>query len=53
MTITRYDKFAFLPKRCDVCRRLFIWEFYNVKYRFLISLDEIHCKECIKKEKEK
>lgn len=28
MTITMYDRFAFLPKRCSKCNRLFIWEGY-------------------------
>lgn len=33
MTITYYDKFAFLPKRCSKCNRLFIFEEYNIYYK--------------------
>lgn len=28
MTITYYDKFAFIPKRCNKCNRLFIFEIW-------------------------
>ena len=50
MTITRWDGFAFVPKRCDICNRLFWLEPYDyftrevgIEYyplRFYI------CKEC-------
>ena len=30
MTITYYDKFAFIPKRCNKCNRLFIFEGYII-----------------------
>lgn len=33
MTITKYDRFAFLPTRCDWCNRLFVWEGFNEHYR--------------------
>lgn len=29
MTITHFDGLAVLPKRCDCCNRLFIFEMYN------------------------
>lgn len=51
MTITMYDKFALLPKRCSKCNRLFIFEWYNKYERSVTpscpSLKIIKCKECI------
>lgn len=55
MTITYYDRFAVLPKRCDKCNRLFMWEGYNINYGHAgipgISVVNICCKECIQGEK--
>lgn len=51
---SRYDKFAFLPKRCDKCRRTFIFEGYDVHYSYplmysLLGYDTglVTCKECL------
>ena len=50
MTITKYDRFALLPKRCDECNRLFWLEPYNTKVIKVgiehYPLDWIVCKEC-------
>lgn len=54
MTITYYDKFAFLPKRCNKCNRLFIFEEYNIYYKMAIydfDLKQIKCKNCVDKDK--
>lgn len=55
MTISYYDRFAILPKRCDYCNRLFWMEPYNVWYRQVgiehFPLKQIQCKECYQKEK--
>ena len=48
MTITTYDKFALIPKRCSKCNRLFILEPYDIYYKF--DLKQIKCKQCKKKE---
>ena len=55
MTLNRHDKFAFLPKKCDKCRRTFIFEPYDIYYKFLgipniSDLELIKCRECIEKE---
>ena len=56
MTITYNDGFAFLPKRCDICNRLFIFEPYNCFYTEVgidcFSLKWIKCKMCIRDGKE-
>lgn len=55
MTITYYDKFAFIPKRCNKCNRLFIFEGYNIYYKQVgfeyFDLKQIKCKNCIDKDK--
>lgn len=52
MTITRYDGFAAIPKRCSVCGRLFWLEPYDVFYKTVgiesYSLKQIRCVECEK-----
>lgn len=50
MTITYYDKFAFFPKRCSKCNRLFIFEEYNIYYK-IVTLKQIKCKNCVDKDK--
>lgn len=54
MTITRYDKFAIIPKRCNKCNRLFWLESYNIYYKGVgignYSLKQIKCRECIARE---
>lgn len=56
MTITRYDGFAAIPKRCSKCGRLFWLEPYNVFYKTVgiesYSLKQIRCVECEKGEQE-
>jgi len=56
MTLTFFDKFAFLPKRCSVCNRLFIFESYNIFYKEVgiehYPLKMIKCKNCCEKERE-
>lgn len=53
MTITYYDGVAILPKRCDICNRLFWLEPYNIFYMTVgiesRSLECIKCKNCVKK----
>ena len=55
MTITYYDKFAFTPKRCNKCNRIFIFEGYNIYYKQVgiecFDLKQIKCKNCIDKNK--
>lgn len=66
MTITRYDGYSVLPKRCNVCGRLFVLEPYNEYYIFEpnneyyievgfehYSLKQIKCFECIQKYNER
>ena len=56
MTITYYDKFAFLPKRCSKCNKLFIFEEYNIYYKMAAydwDIKQIKCKICADKGKEK
>ena len=54
MTITKYDGFAFIPKRCKRCNRLFWLESYSIYYKEVgighYSLKQIECKECMKNE---
>lgn len=49
MTITYYDRYAVIPKRCSKCNRLFLFEGYNFYYRELgkDSIEMIKCKKCI------
>lgn len=53
MTITKYDRFAIIPKRCDKCNRLFWLEPYNIFYKNVgireYSLEQIECKNCTRK----
>lgn len=53
MTITYYDGVAILPKRCDICNRLFWLEPYNIFYKTVgienYSLKYTQCKHCIGK----
>ena len=53
MTITKYDRFAILPRRCDWCNRLFVFEPYNVYYKdvALTEVVYIRCKDCCEKVK--
>ena len=57
MTITKYDRFAIIPKRCDRCNRLFWLEQYNVFYKNVgigdYYLEQIECKNCAKKVRNK
>ena len=54
MTITTHDRIALLPKRCNKCNRLFIFEVYDFYYRTTLSgtVTLIKCKECIQKERQ-
>lgn len=56
MTITYNDGFAFLPKRCSICNRLFIFEEYDIYYKMVgiecYSLKQIKCVKCKEKESE-
>ena len=53
MTITKYDRVAIFPKRCDSCNRLFWLEPYNIFYKTVgieeYSLKQLECKNCIGK----
>jgi hypothetical protein len=50
MTITTYDKFALIPKRCSKCNRLFIFEGYDIYYKNIgyFELKQVKCKKCKK-----
>lgn len=54
MTITKYDGVAILPKRCDICNRLFWLESYNIFYKTVLvgiePIKHIKCKNCMKGE---
>lgn len=54
MTLTKYDRVAIIPKRCDKCNRLFWLEGYNVFYKMVgvgfYSLKRIKCKKCVEGE---
>ena len=52
MTITRYDRFAIVPKRCNKCYRLFWLEGYNTDSSIFGNqvVELIKCKECIHNE---
>jgi hypothetical protein len=54
MTITTHDGIALLPKRCNKCHRLFIFEAYDFYYRPMLTgtITLIKCKECIQKERQ-
>ena len=55
MTITKYDRVAILPKRCDKCNRLFWLEPYNIFYKTVgigdYSIKQIECKNCAESKK--
>lgn len=55
MTISYYDRFAILPKRCDYCNRLFWMEPYNIRHKAVgimyFDLKQIQCRECCQREK--
>lgn len=57
MTISKYDKFAIYPKRCNKCNRLFVFESYNIYYKEIgggFDIKQIKCKKCCdKKESDK
>ena len=54
MTITKYDGFAIIPKRCDRCNRLFWLEPYKIYYNVFgvgcYFLKQIECKKCAESE---
>ena len=56
MTISKHDRYAILPTRCDKCNRLFIFEPYNFYYIggwSGFSIKQKKCLYCIRKEEEK
>ena len=50
MTITNMDGYAIIPKRCNVCNRLFWLEPYFIYYKTIgidyFLLKQIKCKKC-------
>lgn len=50
MTLMKYDRFAIIPKRCYCCNRLFIFEPYNIHYKWIFATGNdykyIKCKNC-------
>jgi phage FluMu protein Com len=50
MTIMYADSFAFMPKKCNKCSRLFWLEPYFISYREVgiehYPLKQIRCKHC-------
>ena len=57
MTITKHDRIAIIPTRCDYCNRLFIFEPYNIHYREVgiecYDLKQRKCLKCMNKLKGK
>lgn len=55
MTLTKYDRVAIIPKRCDKCNRLFWLEPYNIFYKTVgvesYSLEQTECKKCAERGK--
>ena len=55
MTITYHDGFAFKPKRCDYCGRLFWLEYYDTPNDTSNGVGiwkyKCKCKKCLKGEK--
>ncbi len=53
MKLTKKDKFAMLPKRCNKCNTLFIFEWYNNYYKIFgigdYHLEQVKCKRCVEK----
>lgn len=53
MTITKHDRIALIPTRCDKCNRLFIFEPYDFYYKEVgidhHSLKQVKCIECVKR----
>ena len=53
MTITKHDRIALIPTRCDYCNRLFIFEPYDIRYREVgiehYDLKQRKCLECLNK----
>jgi len=53
MTITKYDRFAIIPKRCYKCNRLFWLEPYDIFYRDIgiwgHFYEMVKCKKCMDK----
>ena len=51
MTITKHDRIALIPTRCDYCNRLFIFEPYDIRYREVgiehYDLKQRKCLECL------
>lgn len=54
MVITKYDSFAIVPKRCDKCNSLFIFEWYNWYVRYMspdcAPFTVRICKRCIEED---
>ena len=54
MTITKHDRIALIPTRCDYCNRLFIFEPYDIRYREVglehYDLKQKKCLECLSNE---
>ena len=53
MTITKHDRIAIIPTRCNYCNRLFIFEPYDIYYREVgiecYDLKQRKCLECVNK----
>ena len=51
MTITKHDRIAIIPTRCDYCNRLFIFEPYDIYYREvgIGYFKQRKCLECVNK----
>ena len=50
--MTNYDKFAFRKKKCDVCKRRFKFEPYNVEKSISLFgdiIDNVVCYKCANK----
>lgn len=49
MTITKYDRIAIIPTRCNNCNRLFIFEPYNIHYREVgVECYDLKQRKCLK-----
>lgn len=55
MTLSYYDKFAFLPKRCNKCNRLFWLEWYSSFVKPFPNEADFYnhllCKKCYNRKK--
>lgn len=56
MTICKYPQIAFIHKRRDFCKKIFVFEGYQERYKYIFGFGSdvpmIMCKKCAKEVKE-